>query len=283
MLDDDTSRYVSFHRILDVVIRRHCDKCWDVLKHMEQQRLPPSAVTCSILLKAVRRANQDKFLADVMKLIDALEEDLDAVLVASLYKACIRCGHMKQLQECVEKFGGGGIHSPGTVASLIWAFEEHRSAWNDLACGQEPLRTTLMCMVEALAFNDPEGAYEMIQWALGDPGLKGLVTAVAYGFVLKSLNRRNCFLRVWEIYHEMIQQKVVFDTSTYNVLLDVCACSGEISRVEPLLKQMADQGLPHSIITYNTVIKAYYNSDQLEKAFKLFEEGYLEQLIQVPL
>lgn len=82
MLDDENSRYVSFHRILDVpwrkdpgnsiplnlkiftnlsiegetvastipsvevVVKRDSEKCWDVLKHMEQQGLPPNNVAC---------------------------------------------------------------------------------------------------------------------------------------------------------------------------------------------------------------------------------------------
>ena len=67
--------------------------------------------------------------------------------------------------------------------------------------------------------------------------------------------------------------QVEFSTTTYNALLDVCARSGQIARAEPLLKQMADQGLSPSVITYSTVIKAYCASNQLEQAFKLFEAG----------
>ena len=62
-----------------------------------------------------------------------------------------------------------------------------------------------------------------------------------------------------------------FTTTTYNALLDVCARSGEISRAEPLLKQMVEQGLAPSVITYSTVIKAYCGANMLEQAFKLFE------------
>ena len=107
----------------------------------------------------------------------------------------------------------------------------------------------------------------------------------------KSVGQKICnYLRV----------QVEFSTTTYNALLDVCARSGEICRAEPLLKQMADQGwadsrlhsmcYPHgagvrilyfasalaglvpSIITYSTVIKAYCASNQLQQAFKLFED-----------
>ena len=73
--------------------------------------------------------------------------------------------------------------------------------------------------------------------------------------------------------------QVEFSTTTYNALLDVCARSGQIARAEPLLKQMADQGLAPSVITYSTVIKAYCASNQLEQAFKLFEAGVFSRKI----
>lgn len=285
MLDDEPSRYVSFHRILDVVVKRDAEKCWDVVKNMEQQGLPPNNVTCSILLKGARKHSQDKFLIDVMKVIDAREaKDIDEVLLGSLYEACIRCGQMKHLLEYVQRLRHKGglieIRSPHTGGSIIRAYgatDDMKGVWdtwNDLKRrGVEPTRITLGCMVEALAANDdPEGAYEVIQGALADPNTKGLVTAVTYSSVLKSLNHKKCFYRVWEIYEEMMRQKVEFTTTTYNALLDVCARSGEISRAEPLLKQMVEQGLAPSVITYSTVIKAYCGANMLEQAFKLFEE-----------
>ena len=75
--------------------------------------------------------------------------------------------------------------------------------------------------------------------------------------------------------------QVEFSTTTYNALLDVCARSGQIARAEPLLKQMADQGLAPSVITYSTVIKAYCASNQLEQAFKLFEAGVFNKITKV--
>lgn len=285
MLEDEASRYVSFHRILDVVVKRDAEKCWDVLKNMKQQGLPPNNVTCSILLKGARKHSQDKFLLDVMKVIDTREvKEIDEVLLGSLYEACIRCGQMKHLLEYVQKLRQKGglieIRSPHTGGSIIRAYGATGDmkgvwdTWNDLKRrGVEPTRITLGCMVEALATNDdPEGAYEVIQGALADPNTRGLVTAVTYSSVLKSLNYKKRYNRVWEIYEEMIRQKVEFTTTTYNALLDVCARSGEISRAEPLLKQMVEQGLAPSVITYSTVIKAYCGANMLEQAFKLFEE-----------
>ena len=91
---------------------------------------------------------------------------------------------MKHLLEYVQKLRHKGglieIRSPHTAGSIIRAYgamgdmDGVWDTWNDLKRrGVEPTRITLGCMVEALASNnDPEGAYEVIQWALQDPNTR---------------------------------------------------------------------------------------------------------------
>eukprot|EP00913_Durusdinium_trenchii_P020371 g19137.t1 len=205
----------------------------------------------------------------------------------------IRSGQMKEMLQYVQKLRREGdlveIRSAHTAGSIIRAYGTAQdldgvwATWNDMKLrGVQPTRITLGCMVEALASNDdPEGAYQIIQQALADPHTAHLVNAVTYSSVLKSFNHRKLFHRVWEVYDEMIQQKVEFSVSTYNALLDVCARSGNISRAEPLLKDMADQGVAPSIITFSTVIKAYCAANRLEQAFRIFEDG--ERLMALTL
>lgn len=279
------SCHQAFHRILDTVVKTDVDRCWDVLKRMEALGLSPNNVTCSILLKGVQKGMQEGYLQKVMKIIDAREvKDMDEVLLGSLYEACIRCGQVQYLLNYVkrlrEESGFVQVRSAHTVGSIIRAYGAAEdvdgvwATWNEMKRKQiQPTRITLGCMVEALASNnDAEGAYEIIQQALADPETATLVNAVTYSSVLKSFNHQKRFHRVWEVYEEMIKQKVEFSVTTYNALLDVCARSGEISRAEPLLKDMADQGVSPNIITYGTVIKAYCSANRLDQAFAVLEE-----------
>ncbi|CAL1160044.1 unnamed protein product [Cladocopium goreaui] len=170
------------------------------------------------------------------------------------------------------------VRSAHTVGSIIRAYGADQvrleiTYGKHLAKNVIPSRITLGCMVEALASNnDPEGAYDIIQQALAEPQTKGLVNAVTYSSVLKSFNHQKSFHRVWDVYDEMIRGKVEFSVTTYNALLDVCARSGEISRAEPLLKEMAVQGITPNIITYGTVIKAYCSANRLDQAFAVFSD-----------
>lgn len=284
-LIDDHSIQICFHRILDSVVKNDSDRCWDVLKHMEKRGCHPNNVTCSILLKGVQKDMKDDYLKQVMNVIDSrANKEMDEVLLGSLYEACIRCGQVKELLAYVQKLreetGMVSVRSAHTVGSIIRAYGADQdlegvwATWNDMkAKNVIPSRITLGCMVEALASkNDPEGAYDIIQQALAEPQTKGLVNAVTYSSVLKSFNHQKSFHRVWDVYDEMIRGKVEFSVTTYNALLDVCARSGEISRAEPLLKEMAVQGITPNIITYGTVIKAYCSANRLDQAFAVFSD-----------
>eukprot|EP00435_Cladocopium_sp_Y103_P014540 s2444_g3.t1 len=284
-LIDDHSIQICFHRILDSVVKNEPEHCWDVLEHMEKRGCHPNNVTCSILLKGVQKDMKDDYLKQVMNVIDSrANKEMDEVLLGSLYEACIRCGQVKDLLAYVQKLredtGMVSVRSAHTVGSIIRAYGADQdlagvwATWNDMkAKNVLPSRITLGCMVEALASNnDPEGAYDVIQQALADPQTKGLVNAVTYSSVLKSFNHQKLFHRVWDVYDEMIREKVEFSVTTYNALLDVCARSGEISRAEPLLKEMAAQGITPNIITYGTVIKAYCSANRLDQAFEVFSD-----------
>eukprot|EP00913_Durusdinium_trenchii_P000667 g620.t1 len=196
------------------------------------------------VLKRMEAAKED-YLKKVMAVIDnRAVKEMDEVLLGSLYEACIRCGQVKKLLNYVQKLR------------------------EESGLGVVPSRITLGCMVEALASNnDADGAYEVIQEALADPQTANLVNAVTYSSVLKSFNHQKRFHR--DVYDEMIRQKVEFSVTTYNALLDVCARSGEIARAEPLLKDMAQQGISPNIITYGTLAN---RSKKPKMAFEMVED-----------
>lgn len=285
LIDDPHAIHVCFHRILDTLVKSDSTHAWEVLKRMEAAKVPPNNVTCSILLKGVHKEMKEDYLKKVMAVIDnRAVKEMDEVLLGSLYEACIRCGQVKKLLNYVQKLreesGLVTIRSAHTVGSIIRAHGVNEdldgvwTTWNNMKSqGVVPSRITLGCMVEALASNnDADGAYEVIQEALADPQTANLVNAVTYSSVLKSFNHQKRFHRVWDVYDEMIRQKVEFSVTTYNALLDVCARSGEIARAEPLLKDMAQQGISPNIITYGTVIKAYCSANRLDQAFAVLSE-----------
>merc|ERR1719261_1198328 len=94
-----------------------------------------------------------------------------------------------------------------------------------------PISVTLGCMVEALVTNgDIEGGYELIQEMRASEKTAPLVNAVMYGSIVKGFSHNKSFSRMWQVYDEMVSQKLQFSMVTYNTLIDACARSGELSR-----------------------------------------------------
>ncbi|CAE8692996.1 unnamed protein product, partial [Polarella glacialis] len=105
-----------------------------------------------------------------------------------------------------------------------------------------------------------------------NPQTKPLVNAVIYGSVLKGFCHQKRFDRVWIVYDEMLAEKMQFSIVTFNSLIDACARSGDMHRVQPLLEDMSRQGITPNVITYSTVLKGYCSANRLDEAFQLFEE-----------
>merc|ERR1719238_2596092 len=88
----------------------------------------------------------------------------------------------------------------------------------------------------------------------------------------KASATKKCFTRMWEVYDEMIAQKLQFSMVTYNTLIDACARSGDLSRIPSLLKDIDAQGLKMGLVTYSAILKGYCQKNMLDEAFELFDD-----------
>lgn len=107
---------------------------------------------------------------------------------------------------------------------------------------------------------------------LQDEKTAPLVNAVMYGSLVKGFSHNKNFSRMWEVYDEMIAQKLSFSMVTYNTLIDACARSGELERIPSLLEDIRAQGLEMGIVTYSAIVKGYCQKNLLDEAFELFED-----------
>merc|ERR1719321_593574 len=125
-------------------------------------------------------------------------------------------------------------------------------------------------MVEAVvASGDLEGGYELIQEMLRDKQCQPLVNAVIYCSVLKGFSHHKKFGRLWDVYQEMLAQKVQFSIVTFNTMVDACSRSGEMKRIPALLQSMVSQNIHPNLITYSAIIKGYCQENRLEEAFEV--------------
>merc|ERR550532_3373673 len=70
----------------------------------------------------------------------------------------------------------------------------------------------------------------------------------------------------------MVREKMQLSTTTFNALIDACARSCDMHRVQTLLDAMVQQNIEPNVVTYSTILKGYCQENRLEKAFELLED-----------
>eukprot|EP00442_Polarella_glacialis_P000349 CAMPEP_0115151574 /NCGR_PEP_ID=MMETSP0227-20121206/65673_1 /TAXON_ID=89957 /ORGANISM="Polarella glacialis, Strain CCMP 1383" /LENGTH=895 /DNA_ID=CAMNT_0002562071 /DNA_START=158 /DNA_END=2845 /DNA_ORIENTATION=- len=275
--------HVTFNELIDASLATSPDTAWAFMDEMKACGLKPNKVTCSILLKSLHSHTRTPIVERVMAQLSHNEEGMDEVLLSSVCEACIRTNRGDLLGPHLRRQKSGKavqVQGAHTFGSLIRAhgfvndLEGVWSCWRDMNKRHIlPTSITLGCTVEALVKNDDiEAGYELIREVSTNPQTKPLVNAVIYGSVLKGFCHQKRFDRVWVVYDEMLAEKMQFSIVTFNSLIDACARSGDMHRVQPLLEDMSRQGITPNVITYSTVLKGYCSANRLDEAFQLFEE-----------
>ena len=67
------------------------------------------------------------------------------------------------------------------------------------------------------------------------------------------------------------RQGLVPDVFTYNTLISACRNGNQLERALEIFQEMKQQGVLPDVITYSTLISAYDKVNQLKQAFELFE------------
>jgi len=273
---------VTFNELLDATIKVNPDKTWVIIDEMKAARLKPNHITCSILLKSIQPSSKSINIERSMSVVSEMDEDMDEVLLSSVVEACIRVGrgdllipHLKK-QRTVRRVRVRGAHTYGSIIRAYGYVQDVAGVWETWremrTCHILPTSITLGCMVEALVANgDVEAGYELILDVLADEQCRHLVNAVIYCSVLKGFSHQKRFERVWAVYKEMLDQRLEFSIVTFNTLVDACARSCEMARIPQLLEDMVAQGIEPNLITYSAILKGYCQENRLDKAFELFQ------------
>merc|ERR1719231_1830916 len=99
---------------------------WQLVDHMTKAGVPPSSITCSILLKAVAERSDPADVQRTMGLLMSLEGSMDEVLLSSAIEACIRVKQLGLLSDLIRRYrsrpdGLGALSAP-SYGSMIKAF-----------------------------------------------------------------------------------------------------------------------------------------------------------------
>jgi len=272
------------NELLAAAFQKNCKNVLQLLDKLMAVGMKPNNVTCSILLKASDPTASSAILDRALGLVDAMDDDMDELLLVSVIEAHIRMGRSDLVRKTLRKQrasrSGLGVKSPQAFASLIRAssflqdIEGIRAIWRDLRTRHVELTSLLVgCMVEGLVQNaGPDDGHELIREIIGDPNTRALVNAVIYGSVIKGFSHQKRFDKVWAVYTEAVRENVTLTIATYNCLMDACARCNENSHIPALLEEMGKSGIQPNIITYSAIIKGYCQENRVDRGLELLEE-----------
>jgi len=276
------ARSACMHAKLEATVQKDLNGACDLVDEMRSCGAKPNSATCATLLKGVQQGCRKAHVDRALSVVDALRLPMDELLLTSMLEACIRTNRTDLVRRILQQqacFVGSQVKNPHTFGVLIRAYSYLGNApgawsiWRDMRKRHvAPTSISIGCMVEALVSSgDPDAGYELIHEMLSEEQTKSQLNAVIYCSVLKGFCHQKRFDRVWDLYHELLAEKLQFSIVTYNALIDACARSGEMYRATPLLEAMAAQGIEPNLITYSTIIKGYCQQPRLDKAFELLE------------
>lgn len=96
-------------------------------------------------------------------------------------------------------------------------------------------------------------------------------TTFQYNVILKEYLDKGIVTFVFKLYQEMINKGIKPDQISYNLLLTALQQSGQTSRCLMYLREMEEKGLA-STTSYSIVIKAFYATQDADKALELYNE-----------
>jgi len=277
---------VTFNEMIDAAIRRQGGDAQDLLQEMKAYGIKPTSVTCSIIFKGIQRGSKASEVDRAIAFIDEMDGPMDEIVLCSLCEACKRAGRADLLANELYRFHGiVAINSARAYGSIIRAYgflndiHSARKVWCEMRQRNlVPTDVTIGCMTEALASNGlPEEGYALIRELSADERTRPLLNVVVYCSVLKGFTHQKNFNRVWHVYDEMIQAKLQFSIVTFNAVIDACARSCQMIRVQPLLEDMERQGITPNIVTYSTILKGYCQEGRLNEAFQLLKTMKLSE------
>ncbi|CAN8325415.1 unnamed protein product [Cochlearia groenlandica] len=107
----------------------------------------------------------------------------------------------------------------------------------------------------------------------------GIVPDVmAYGTLITGLCKDGRVQRGYEFFTEMKERHVLIDRDIYKVLIEGFVADGKVRSALDLWKDLVDSGYIADLGIYNAVIKGLCTVNQVDKAYKLFQIAFEEEL-----
>nr|XP_051212011.1 protein Rf1, mitochondrial-like [Lolium perenne] len=102
---------------------------------------------------------------------------------------------------------------------------------------------------------------------------------VSYTTVIDGFLKEGQVSKACNLFHEMVQQRVMPNVVTYNSIIDALCKARAMDKAELFLRQMLDNGVRPDNMTYNSMIHGYSTLCQWKQASNMFREMKSQGLI----
>jgi len=270
---------VSYNCLINAAVSSgNFREAWNTIDMMERNGVAVDHFTISIMMKALKKVKDPKDVSRALDLLDRTAIDVcsDEVLLNTVLETCTRHRQLHRLEGIVATFTGSNLRpSVHTYGSLIKAcstlkkLDKCRELWHMMVdeCAMLPNDIVLGCMLDALVCN---GKVEEAVTLLGTWKAKIAPNTVMYSTIIKGFANNRQAARALDMWREMRELSLTFNTVVYNALIDSQARVGAMDEVSKLVESMEPNGCSPDAITYSTIVKGYCIKGDLDKAFEVF-------------
>jgi len=271
---------ISFNCLLNACVHAsggNFREAWATIDRMRASGARVDHYTISIMMKAMKRANNPKDIVRALELLDESHIDVcsDEILLNSVLETCIRHQETRRLEGVIASFAKSKIRaSVSTYGSLIKACSTLKNLpqcwayWHRMQeRGLEPTAVVLGCMLDALVCNrELEQAVELLDEC------KKTITpnAIMYSTIIKGFAATGQYTRAMATLRDIRSSGLKMTTAVYNTVIDAQARAGAMDEISEVLDTMKSDGIMPDAISWATIVKGHCVKGDLNKAFEVF-------------
>merc|ERR1719277_771136 len=271
---------ISFNCLLNACVHSgggNFREAWATIDRMRESGVAVDHYTISIMMKALKRANNPRDVVPSLELLDQANIDVcsDEILLNSVLETCIRHRETRRLEHIISHFSKSNLRaSVSTYGSLIkacgtlknlpqcWAY------WKAMEeRGMEPTAVVLGCMLDALVCN---GEVEEAVGLLDEWTKKAAPNAIMYSTIIKGFASSGQYKRAMATLREIRAAGMKMTTVVFNSVIDAQARAGAMDEISEVLETMKADGIAPDAISWATIVKGYCVQGDLNKAFEVF-------------
>ncbi len=267
------------------------DKTWDLFNEMKSRNLIPDLYTYATLVKGLKNCGLPDAVDKALQILELVksgacsEVKADEVLFNSVMDICISNNKVQIAEQIFEDMKQSNKIKPSVVTysimirgyGILYKIEKAFNLYEEIKeKGMQPNDIIFGCLMNCAVRCSNLSLMVEIFEKMKSHGMKP--NAIIYTTLIKGFNKMKQYEKAFQIFDELtLEEKNKSNIVIYNAILDVCVESRKFDKLKEIyneLKKLAieDEKNPQpNLVTYSTVVKGYFKSNNITEAFNLYE------------